>query len=209
MSLAQDLSGVVAAKVAADLQNFRSDIDPRWIEEALQATGTATVRRRRLPAEQVLWLVIGMGMMRDRPIADVVSALDLSLPDAARTEVAPSAIVQARQRLGEEPVAYLFHRTADVWAFESAAAHRWRGLQLFGVDGTTLRVADSEENREHFGLASGGERGQRLSARTRRGLDGASLPSAGRCALRTLRRQRARLREGALVADPRPILDLD
>lgn len=51
MNLDQDLCGAVAAKTAADLQNFRSLIDPEWIEEALQATGTATVRRRRLPAE--------------------------------------------------------------------------------------------------------------------------------------------------------------
>lgn len=147
MSLAKDLASFVAADVVGDLPKFRSQIPPQWIEEALQATGTATIRRRRLPAEQVLWLVIGMGMMRDRPIAEVVSAFDLSLADASHSEVAPSAIVQARQRLGEEPVAYLFHRTADKWAFESASAHRWRGLQLFGVDGTTLRVADSDENR--------------------------------------------------------------
>lgn len=160
MSLAQDLASVVAASVVGDLQKFRSQISPQWIEEALQATGTATIRRRRLPAEQVLWLVIGMGLMRNRPVTEIVSALDLSLADASHSEVAPSAIVQARQRLGEEPVAYLFHRTADEWAYESAAAHPWRGLQLFGVDGTTLRVADSDENREYFGLADGGPRGK-------------------------------------------------
>ncbi len=43
-----------------------------WIEAALAATGTATVRRRRLPAPQVIWLVIGMALFRERPIADVV-----------------------------------------------------------------------------------------------------------------------------------------
>jgi len=32
-------------------------------------------------------------------------------------------------------------------------------LSLYGVDGTTLRVWDSEENRDHFGLPSGGLRG--------------------------------------------------
>ncbi len=31
---------------------------------------------------------------------------------------------------------------------------------MFALDGTTLRVADSDENREHFGLASGGHRGE-------------------------------------------------
>jgi len=28
-----------------------------WIEEALASTGTASIRKRRLPAEQVVWLV--------------------------------------------------------------------------------------------------------------------------------------------------------
>ena len=41
---------------------FRRHLDPRWIEEALATTGTATVRKRRLPAEQVVWLVIGMAL---------------------------------------------------------------------------------------------------------------------------------------------------
>jgi len=35
----------------------------------------------------------------------------------------------------------------------SADADRWRGLSLYGVDGSTLRVADSDENRSHFGVS--------------------------------------------------------
>jgi hypothetical protein len=58
------------------LDNFRRHIDPTWIEQALSATGTATLRRRRLPAEQVIWLVLGMALFRDRPIEDVVSKLE-------------------------------------------------------------------------------------------------------------------------------------
>src|SRR5215218_7085567 len=33
----------------------------------------------------------------------------------------------------------------------SAGRDRWRGLALYGIDGTTIRVPDSEENRAHFG----------------------------------------------------------
>jgi hypothetical protein len=33
-----------------DLSQFRKEIDPKWIETALQVTGTATIRKRRLPA---------------------------------------------------------------------------------------------------------------------------------------------------------------
>ena len=46
---------------------------------------------------------------------------------------------------------WLFLRSAEEWAHRSADADRWRGLALYGVDGTTLRVADSPENRGHFG----------------------------------------------------------
>jgi len=31
------------------LPRFVASLDPEWIDEALQATGTATIRRRRLP----------------------------------------------------------------------------------------------------------------------------------------------------------------
>jgi len=131
-------------------------LDPAWIERALRATGTTTIRRRRLPAEQVIWLVIGMGLYRGESIERVVDLLDIPLPDRDDTAVAKSAISQARQRLPEEPLAYLFETTAAEWATRSALAHRWRGLALYGMDGTTMRVPDSPENR----LAFGGQRGR-------------------------------------------------
>ena len=33
---------------------LQASIDPDWVDEALEATGTPTVRKRRLPAEQVI-----------------------------------------------------------------------------------------------------------------------------------------------------------
>src|SRR2546425_6488418 len=39
-------------------------------------------------------------------------------------------------------------------ASASAEEHRWRGLAVFGVDGTTLRVPDTPENDAHFGRRS-------------------------------------------------------
>lgn len=137
------------------LETFRSHIDPEWIEDALKLSGKATMRKRRLPADQVLWLVLGMAMMRDRPIEEVATKLELVLPDREDKTIAKSSIAQARQRLGDEPVRWLFERCSKQWAHESAAKHRWRGLAVYGVDGTTMRVPDSDPNREHFGLAPG------------------------------------------------------
>ncbi len=146
---------------ADTFSTFETHIDPDWIDEALTATGVATLRRRRLPAEQVIWLVLGMALLRDRPIHEVVSSLDLALPGRGATRcVPPSTTSQARQRVGPKPLEWLFNRTARAWAIESAASYRWRGLSVFAADGVTLRVADSPENQKHFGLASAGERGE-------------------------------------------------
>ena len=151
MHLAEAFSCVPALAVPEAFDRFQSHIDPAWIEEALVATGTATVRRRRLPAEQVVWLVIGMALMRNQSIERVVAMLDLALPSAKGDTTAKSAIPQARQRLGEDPLAYLFVVTSDHWAHASARRHQWRGLALYGVDGTTNRVPDSPENWKAFG----------------------------------------------------------
>ena len=75
---------------------FQSSIDPSWVLEALAATGTATLRRRRFPAEQVVWLVLGMALFRDIPIVDVVANLGLVLPGSGAGRIAASAVMQAR-----------------------------------------------------------------------------------------------------------------
>jgi hypothetical protein len=137
------------------LERFRASLDPDWIDEALVATGTATIRRRRLPAEQVVWLVLGMGIYRNKPITEIVAELDLALPGSRGPRAASSSVTQARERLGGEPIRWLFERSAEAWAHGSARRHAWRGLAVYGVDGTTIRLPDSDANREHFGYAAG------------------------------------------------------
>jgi hypothetical protein len=144
-------SRVLTAPSEDFLPKFIASLDPDWIDEALAATGTATIRRRRLPAEQVVWLVIGMCIFRDLSMRELVATMDLALPGSRGIRVAPSSIIQARERLGDEPIRWLFERTASTWAHASARTHAWRGLAIYGADGTTVRVPDSPENREHFG----------------------------------------------------------
>lgn len=140
-----------AALSPDSFSRFAQHLDQEWIGEALWSTGTATIRRRRLPMEQVVWLVLGMGLMRNLPMTEILRQLDLALPDGDDRTVAPSAIAQARARLGAAPLEWLFVRTADQWGHESATGARWRGLSVYAVDGSTMRVADSVENRLHFG----------------------------------------------------------
>jgi hypothetical protein len=135
----------------AALDRLAQHVPEAWLEEALEAAGVATIRKRRIPAERAVWLVVGMALFRNLPIEDVLKRLEIALPAKSGKPPAKSGVAQARQRLGAEAVRFLFERTAATWASKSADKHRWRGLSLWAVDGTSLRVPDSEENRAHFG----------------------------------------------------------
>ena len=140
---------------------FQSSIAPGWVLEALAATGTATLRRRRFPAEQVVWLVLGMALFRDTPIVDVVAYLGLVLPGSGAGRIAASAVMQARARLGPSPLRWLFERCGEAWAQARARRWAWRGLSVYGLDGTTVRVPDSADYRAAFGdQAAGAGRGR-------------------------------------------------
>lgn len=153
MDLGERLLAIGNGERAASFEIFSESLDSQWIAQALAATGMASIRRRKLPAEYVVWIVIGMALLRDRSIVEVVRHLDLVVPTpkGERREVTGGAIAQARDRLGPDPLAWLFRRTAEAWADPSAGENRWRELAVFGVDGTTLRVPDSTENDAHFG----------------------------------------------------------
>src|SRR2546426_9763151 len=139
MEVGEAIVALGAGERPASFDQFSAAIDPQWIADALAATDTAWARRRKLPAEHVVWLVIGMGLFRDRSIAQVVHHLDLVVPTptGARRQVTNAAIVQARDQLGAAPLAALFRQTAQAWAPPAAAAGRWHGLTLYRLDRPT------------------------------------------------------------------------
>lgn len=135
----------------AGLDRLAEHLPNTWIEQALAATGTASIRRRRLPAEQVVWLVIALAIYRRQSMPEVLATLDLALSAASEQAVSKSAVTQARQRLGAKPLAQLFDQTARAWCQQDAGIHAWKGLSLWAMDGTTFRTPDSADNRAHFG----------------------------------------------------------
>jgi len=155
VQLDEELAQVAETFVPHELARFRQHLPSAWIEASLLATGTATIRRRRIPAAQVVWLGIGMGLLRNESIERVVESLDLALPVADGSTVARSAIAQARARVGAAPLDHLFATTSAVWGEAQDDAHRWRGLSVYAVDGSTLRVPDSRENWAAFGGQAG------------------------------------------------------
>ena len=133
------------------VEKFAASIKPDFMLAALDATATASIRRRKFPAETAVWLVIGMALFADRSIAEVVFHLGLALE--AET-LARSAVLQARSRLGAEPIEALFRMTSSGWR-DRLDTDRYRGLALFAIDGSFLKLQDSDENYEHFGKARG------------------------------------------------------
>ncbi len=121
------------------IEGLDSLLDPSLVEQALEQAGVATLRKRRLPLEMMLWCVISMAFFRRMSAWDVVSRMNIMLP-GQRPLVAPSAVVQARQRLGSEAVRQVFDLTQKSW-HEAASHPTWAGLRLLGVDGVVCRPA--------------------------------------------------------------------
>ena len=122
-----------------------------WIEQAVQSTEATSIRHRRLPAEQVVWLMVALALYRHKSISEVLDDLGLAVPSSQTPFVSKSAAAQARQRLGSEPLKWLFDHAARHWSGQDRRAYIFKGLQLFAMDGTTLRTHDTTENRDHFG----------------------------------------------------------
>jgi hypothetical protein len=106
-------------------------------------TGKASIRKRRLPAEQVAWLVIALALYRPQSISEVVDELDLALPHVNDSFVSKSAVAQARQRLSAEPLKALFAISVRVWTEQDGKPYLFKGLSLFATDGTTLKTSDT------------------------------------------------------------------
>lgn len=157
--------GTSAVKLDLESLNFTIEaiseqLKPEWIQEALQKTGKKSKRVRKLPADLVVQLVVGMGLHPFKSIANVVKDLALGFRgklERCRKELpTSSAVTQARDRLGVEPMKLLFERQGQELKARHEAQHTYKGMRVVGVDGSTLKVADSPENRQRFGAPKSG-----------------------------------------------------
>jgi len=124
-------------------------LSPNLIDQCLKESGIVTLRKRRLPLEMMVWSIVGMSMFRHLPMCDIVNQLDIMLP-GKRPFVAPSAVVQARQRLGSDVVKRVFEQTQQLWQ-DNTLSPTFCGLKLLGVDGVVWRTPDTKENELAFG----------------------------------------------------------
>lgn len=150
MSLLTSLDDTFSfAEELNSVDKLKSFLDPQILEQAYKLSGVATVRRRRLPLDSVMLAIVGMSLFRNEPVWDIATKLDISLPGKNKF-VAPSALVQARQRLGEEAVGHTFRLMAQR-AFSNNSFEHWCGLNLLAVDGAVFRAQDTSDNVNAFG----------------------------------------------------------
>jgi IS4 transposase len=129
--------------------SFLSDVlEPDVIQSCLDSNGVATLRKRKLPMDAMVWAVIGMSLFRTESVRQLINKLDIVLPQEV-DYVARSAVTQARKKLGSDVVRNVFHKSANTW-HERAEHPQWCGLNLYGVDGVVWRTPDTKENSAQF-----------------------------------------------------------
>jgi hypothetical protein len=128
------------------------------VRAALASCGHVDVRRRVLPGEVTVKVVLGLGLFSgegyDSVLAKVVPALSGSLPPGAVPT--GSALSQARARVDEKVFQALFQaRAAEPDRGPVVGACEF-GLELTAFDGTAFDLADTDAMREWFATPTGG-----------------------------------------------------
>jgi len=129
---------------------------PELVDEVIAEAGRTERRNRALPARVMAYFAVGMALYSEGSYEDVLGQLTDGLAwssgwSETYTPPSKSAIFQARQRLGAEPVAALFTRVAKPLATPALAGSWLAGRRLVAVDGACLDVADTPENAAFFG----------------------------------------------------------
>lgn len=129
-------------------------IPPDWVRQALRDTGRVNERHCCLTHEVTCWVVLGMGLFTDLPLAKVFQACRR----LHRCEVTPrrSSLCEARQRLGSAPLEALYHRVVRLLATPDTPGAFYHGLRLMAFDGTVVDLPDSPANVVAFGRPTGG-----------------------------------------------------
>ncbi|MBW4565622.1 MAG: IS4 family transposase [Mojavia pulchra JT2-VF2] len=127
------------------------------IEQAIANTQTQEERKRLLPAQLVVSLVIAMSFWSKDSMRDVLKNLIDGMSEAwvkvGKYWRVPckSAITQARQRLGARVMSDLFHQLVRPMATTETMFAFLNELRIVVIDGTCFDVPDSDENARVFG----------------------------------------------------------
>jgi hypothetical protein len=134
-----------------------STFPPELVDRVVQETGRAEQRRRLLPARVVVYFVLALALYSHAAYEEVMRCLVEGLGWAVRARrgrrswpywhvPGASALAEARERLGAEPLTLLFAMAARPLATTATRGAWYRHWRLLILDGTCLDVPDSPAN---------------------------------------------------------------
>jgi len=145
MGKGDEFDGLGVLDVAFPLADVRS---------ILRETGRTSQRVRKLPAATMVYYSIALGLMCAVGARQVLRHLMDHLREDGPVSgplASESAITQARQRLGVEPLKRLFERLVQPVAEKWLKSAWYRQWLLVTMDGTTMRTLDTDANERRFG----------------------------------------------------------
>jgi Insertion element 4 transposase N-terminal/Transposase DDE domain len=130
---------------------------PEVVDRVVEQTGRAEQRRRLLPARVVVYFVLALALFSHAAYEEVMRCLVEGLGWAQHARrgrrswpwwhvPGASALAEARERLGPEPLRVLFEQAARPLATQATRGAFWREWRLLILDGTCLDVPDSPAN---------------------------------------------------------------
>lgn len=129
------------------------------VKAVVAAAGKASRRQRDLPAHVVLYYVIALTLYMQVSYREVLRCLLEGIqwllgPEWEVKVAGKSGISQARTRLGWEPLKQLHDEVVAPIAVKGTQGAWYRDWRLVSVDGSTLDVADNQDNEKAFGRPS-------------------------------------------------------
>ncbi|MGH3780695.1 MAG: transposase domain-containing protein, partial [Pseudonocardiaceae bacterium] len=126
------------------------------VDDVLNECGKCEQRSRLLPAHVVVYYVLALNLFFGAAYEEVMRQLVNGLRFLGNwrdnwTVPTPSALSQARTRLGEAPLKVLFERIAVPMARAGTRGAWCAGLRVMAIDGLVLDVPDTPDNDEAFG----------------------------------------------------------
>lgn len=137
-----------------DLNIFETEDFKADIHEALDETDKWHKRDCALKAQVVMKMVLMMSALRSLSIASIVKETIQRyrwiFPGLSISAITPEAFCHAKDRLGPEPLRFLFKKQAA----KIKPVSTFLGLRVWAIDGVRIDVQDTPENEERFGRQS-------------------------------------------------------
>lgn len=139
-----------------DLDAVMTAFPLRDVELILNELDATEKRRRKLPADLTVCLIIALGLMVSTGAKEVLRRLLDRVRDPEwwpnlGPVASEAAITKARRRIGAAPIRAVFEQFAKPKARRATRGAFFRGRRLVTLDGSTLHIQDSDANDRRYG----------------------------------------------------------